>query len=96
MRYWDAAHAHMTAHIGANDHLLRLLRVVKQLHQPAQGCQQAWPGVGAAHRKQRRLADLEWVLQLLEQRGHIILNLAKGFDVGIHLAKQELQGKAAV
>ena len=65
------------------------LAIAKQLCDPDERGQEAGPGVGAAHGKQRALADLVGVPQPLEEGWHIVLYLAKGLgiQVGVHLPK---------
>ena len=62
--------------------------IVEQLYQPAERCQHAGPGVGAADCKQGALADLEGVVEALEEQRDLILHLAKGLRGGVEPLKQ--------
>ena len=71
-------------------YLISFLSIVQELHDPVHGCQQTRPCVRASHSKQGALADLKRVLQVLKQLWNILLHLAKGFHVWVHLTHQEL------
>lgn len=76
--------------IAGKGYLISFFSIVQQLHYPVHGCQQARPCVRASNSKQCAFADLERVLQVLEELWHVFLHFAKELHVGVNLLEQEL------
>jgi hypothetical protein len=73
-----------------SNYLVSFFSIVEELYYPVHGCQQTGPSVRASHSKQGTLADLKGVLEVLEQLWNILLHLAEGLHIWIHLTQQEL------
>ena len=72
------------------NHLISFFSIVEEFYDPVHGRQQAGPCVRASNSKQCAFADLERVLQMLEELWHVFLHLAKRLHVGVDLLEQKL------